>query len=29
MPARFGEKKFGVTENSGERMVEFVAQQLG
>ena len=28
MPARFGEKKFGVAENSGERMVECVAQQL-
>jgi hypothetical protein len=28
MPARFGEKKFGVADNAGERMVQFVAQQL-
>jgi hypothetical protein len=28
MPAHFSEKKFGVAENSGERIVQFVAENF-
>jgi len=29
LPAHFGEKKFGVAENAGQRIIEFTAQEFG
>ena len=29
LPAHLGEKKFGIAENAGQRIIEFVAQEFG